>query len=260
LYSNTDSDSVIPGIEESLGSSSTRSCQQTNDATEFERIIEFQQSPLDILVETFMDKFSRGQVIAIYKFLAEDYDKVHQCLMDGPQLSSLLAAVNEAFKTTPRVRAEINSQDMWRDLLACYKSRRVNDASQLQVILSDQPPVDAGGVRRQVYTTVYAEFAKNKHVVLFHGPENYLRPALSVEARSSGLLKLLGKMVAHSICQDGIGFPYLSPLCYWYLVGGEEKALEYGVTLEDLPDAAAHLISQVNSVLELKIISFKNEI
>jgi len=63
LCSNTDSDSVIPlesGIEESLGSSSTRncqqSCQQTDDATEFERMIEFQQSPLDILLETFMDK------------------------------------------------------------------------------------------------------------------------------------------------------------------------------------------------------------
>ena len=150
-----------------------------------------------------------------------------------------MVAVNEAFKTTPRVRVEIDSQDMWRDLLACYESRRVNDASQLQIVLSDQPPVDAGGVRRQVYTTVYSEFAKNEHVVLFHGPENYLRPALSVEARSSGLLKLLGKMIAHSICQDGIGFPYLSPFCYWYLVGGEEKALEYGVAPEDLPDSAA---------------------
>jgi len=57
-------------------------------------------------------------------------------------------------------------------------------------------------------------------------------------------------MIAHSICQDGIGFPYLSPLCYWYLVGGEEKALEYGVTTEDLPDDAAHLISQVNIAIK----------
>ena len=66
--------------------------------------------------------------------MSEDYDKVPQCLTNGPQLSSLLVAVNEAFQTTPRVRAEINSQDMWRDLLACYKSRRVNDASQLQIV------------------------------------------------------------------------------------------------------------------------------
>ena len=37
-------------------------------------------------------------------------------------------------------------------------------------------------------------------------------------------------MVAHSICQDGIGFPFLSPTCYWYLVGGEEKAVEFVTT------------------------------
>ena len=51
-------------------------------------------------------------------------------------------------------------------------------------------------------------------------------------------------MVAHSIGQDGVGFPYLSPTCYWYMVGGEEKALEY-ISLLDVGADVATIISQV---------------
>ena len=52
-------------------------------------------------------------------------------------------------------------------------------------------------------------------------------------------------MVAHSICQDGIGFPYLSLCCYWYIVEGEERALEFA-TVEDVSADAAYVIKQVS--------------
>ena len=51
-------------------------------------------------------------------------------------------------------------------------------------------------------------------------------------------------MIAHSICQDGCGFPYLSPTCYSYLIGGEDRALEL-VSLEDLPADSASVVSLV---------------
>ena len=57
-------------------------------------------------------------------------------------------------------------------------------------------------------------------------------------------MKILGSMVAHSICQDGVGFPYLSLTCYWYIVGGEEKALQFAC-IEDVPADSAFIISQV---------------
>lgn len=34
-------------------------------------------------------------------------------------------------------------------------------------------------------------------------------------------------MVGHSILQDGIGFPYFSPLCFWYMAVGEEESLQH---------------------------------
>ena len=40
--------------------------------------------------------------------------------------------------------------------------------------------------------------------------------------RCSGMFNILGSIVEHSILQDGIGFPYLSTVCYWYVAAGQE--------------------------------------
>ena len=126
-----------------------------------------------------------------------------------------------------------------------YGLTLTNCRSRLRVTLDNQPALDTGGVRRQVYTTALEEFARNKWIKLFDGPENYLRPACTAEVRSSGLLKVLGTIIAHSIGQDAIGFPYLSPTCYWYIVGGEDKAIQYA-SVEDLPGDSASFISLVS--------------
>lgn len=89
-------------------------------------------------------------------------------------------------------------------------------------------------------------FLKILPIRLFDGPQNHLRPVCTAEARSCGLLKILGTMIVHSICQDGIRFPYLSPTCYWYITG-EEKALQFA-TVEDVPADSAMIISQVSNI------------
>ena len=102
-----------------------------------------------------------------------------------------------------------------------------------------------------MYSRVYADFAgastSGVPIKLFDGPPNQLRPVCTAEARSSGLFKVLGSMVAHSICQDGIGFPYLSPACYWYIISGEDKALQF-VGVENLPADSASIVSSVSFI------------
>ena len=71
-----------------------------------------------------------------------------------------------------------------------------------------------------------------------------LRPAISAITRSSEILKILGKMFSHSIFQDGIGFPYLSHICFWYLIGNEKMAIEH-VSLADLPADSASFTKEV---------------
>ena len=105
-------------------------------------------------------------------------------------------------------------------MVAQYKSPKLYLHSRLQVILDGKPSFDTGGVRRQVYSSCYETFAHNRAVRLFDGPENHLRPVCTAEARSSGLFKILGTMIAFVKMEL---FPYLSPTCYWYMVGGGES-------------------------------------
>ena len=52
------------------------------------------------------------------------------------------------------------------------------------------------------------------------------------------------------IYQDGIGFPYLSPICYYYLIGSEDMAISHiSVDLEDLPRDSAALVNQIILIL-----------
>jgi len=37
---------------------------------------------------------------------------------------------------------------------------------------------------------------------------------------------------------------WVSPTCYWYIVGGEEMAIEYS-SMNDIPADAAFIVSQV---------------
>ena len=51
-------------------------------------------------------------------------------------------------------------------------------------------------------------------------------------------------MFSYSIFQDRIGFPYLSHICFWYLIGNEKMAIEH-VSLADLPADSATFIKEV---------------
>ena len=76
------------------------------------------------------------------------------------------------------------------------------------------------------------------NVRLFDGPPNSVSPCYSAEARCSGLFKVLGTMVGHSILQYGIGFPYLLP------VAGEEKALEF-MNISNVGRDTAYAVTKV---------------
>ncbi|KAK2564475.1 G2/M phase-specific E3 ubiquitin-protein ligase [Acropora cervicornis] len=68
------------------------------------------------------------------------------------------------------------------------------------------------------------------------GAEGRLMPSYNSSVVYTGMMKIMGKIIAHSIVQCGVGFPYLSLVCYWYLITGDvSKAISYGNT-EDVRD------------------------
>ena len=182
--------------------------------------------PLDRLLTMFKATHSVKQIISIFRASGDDFDASVECLVSGPTLACILKMMNNRFAHEAVVKVRVDSEEAWQDTVTYYKSHRVDVTKQLRVQLDDQPALDTGGVRAQLYSSVYEGFITNQHVKLFDGPNCYKRPRCTAEARSSGLFKVLGTMVAHSIAQVGIGFPYFSPLCYWYIVDGEERSLE----------------------------------
>ena len=173
--------------------------------------------------------------------------------MKDPSMDDILKVVNKHTRSCRLVKVPIDSDDMWPDMLAFYKGPDKLAGTRLRVVLNDSPVVDTGGVRKQVYTTVFNQFVTNATVRLFEGPPNYVRPCYSPEDRCSGLFKVLGAMIGHSILQVGLGFPYLSPICCWYIVHSEEKALEYA-SIADIGQDTAVVIAKVYSYVLVSII------
>ena len=85
---------------------------------------------------------------------------------------------------------------------------------------------------------------------IFEGPLTGRRPTFRVSNLSSGLLKVIGVMIAHSYVLDGQGFPYLSECCYYQLCGHIDKALTL-VTQSDLSEQVRSLVSDVS--FELRV-------
>ncbi len=167
-------------------------------------------------------------MIAVYRAANNDLDASASCLTDGATLSKML---HFSFNERPSVKLTVDTNDAWVDSVTYYKSNRCDTTNRLRV--NEQPVLDTGGVRNPLYSMVFEEFACNKHVRMFDGPYCHLRPLCSAESRSSGLWKVLGKMVAHSIAQCGLGFPFLSLVVYWYIAEGENKSIEY-LSIQDV--------------------------
>ena len=157
----------------------------------------------------------------------------------------ILKMLNNQYSRYPSVKVAVDRDDNWSDMLSFYKCASGLSSKRLRVCRHNEPAVDTGGVCRETYTTVFTEFIHNDHIHLFDGPTNHLRPHYSAEARGSGIFTALGTMVAHAIFQDGIGFPYLSPLCYWYIARGETEALQYA-SLDDIGEDSVSLVSKVH--------------
>ena len=207
--------------------------------------VNFNISDIDRQIQLYIrPDCSAKQITSIYKLSGENYLASSTCLVEGPTVLSVLDMINSRFSKMPRHKLTVDAEDVWAELVSLYKGKNFNPLSQLRFTIEGKPSIDTGGVRKQVYTTVYGQFCSNWFIHVFDGPDNRLRPACTARVRSSGLLKIVGSIVAHSICQDGIGFPYFSLTCYWYMVAGQENGLEFA-TVEDVSADAAYLIKQV---------------
>lgn len=122
-----------------------------------------------------------------------------------------------------------DDEDMVSDALAIYKDPSFDASRPLRITFNNQPAIDTGGPRREFFEKVFAKLANGYEAFkLFEGPPTKLLPTYSSRIAFSGIMKCVGKMIAHSISQCGIGISRLSPACYWYIVHEDiSKAISY---------------------------------
>lgn len=208
---------------------------------------------LQKLMSIFNENLTENQVLSVYEASGKSFIGCMECLSQGPTLNSLVTMLNDRMRNCERNKVDIDPDDIWQDLVVFYKSPSASDLSrQLRVKLGKNPAVDTGGVRREIYTTVFNQFLNNTHVRLFTGDPHSVRPIFTAESRASGLFKILGKMVGHSIAQDGIGFPFFSLPCYWYMAQGEEKATQVS-SVKDVGADTNYVISKVTQLAKLSL-------
>ena len=138
---------------------------------------------------------------------------------------------------SPRIRLEAddNDDDWVSAAFAHYKSHQFDPKAEVRICIRGQPAIDTGGVRRQFFEVVFKTLAHSEKFSMFDGPGDHLRPAFRMSNLSSGMFRVLGQMVAHSLNLDGQGFPYLSECIYYYLAGFIDRAMTL-VTDADLSE------------------------
>ena len=192
------------------------------------------------LQEIFDDKLAANQITSVCNASGEEFVASMECLLSGPTIHSLLLMINRHHAEKPTIKVDIDFADISEDAIAFYKNQPVwifPNRSLFELMINQPLMLVVLGLSFNVV------FIQNSKITLFDGNARHLRPHCSAKARSSGL-KMLGMMVGRSIIQDGIGFPYLAPVCYWYVAGREQKALEI-LSIEDLNKDVGCLVIKV---------------
>ena len=136
-----------------------------------------------------------------------------------------------------------SEQDMAELLLGFYKSGRFSTNACVRVTDGSRV-MDSGGVRRQLFSSAFNAIA-NGHLQIFDGHPTRVRPAIKPSNIISGLLKNLGKAIAHHLVMDKCGFPFLSPPLFYYLIDKDDIAI---TLLEDV-DVSGEVLHVIKKVI-----------
>ena len=153
---------------------------------------ETMKCPFEKLLSLFSSQITREQIQVIFNLSGNNFDSSMECLLSGPTTESIVELACRRYESYPVVKISIDEDDVWADLVSYYKASMTDHKeSRIRIRMFNMPAIDTGGVCRQIYTTTFREFAENKHVRLFDGPPNHLRPFYSAEANLQHYLKCL---------------------------------------------------------------------
>ena len=156
-------------------------------------------------------------------------------LCEVKSLSEVLQKLKDKMKSRP-AKLTIDHDDLFNDAVAFYKNVTFDAETPLRITFIDQPAIDGGGLLRQFFTDLFSCIIEGKPMSLFLGECGRKCPTHSPQVVFSGMIEIVGKIIAHSLVQGGPGFPFLSLPCYYYLATGDVIGAMAYCDPWDIPD------------------------
>ena len=171
----------------------------------------------------------------------DDIDLYQLAFDTAPE--SLQATIEELKKqlSDEKEKVKVEEDDLLNDALTYHKDSNVDPKKKLRIVFQNQPAADTEGVLRQFFTQLLKEISE-----LFFFGEKLRRPIYNSDIVSSGMMKLIGTIIVHSVLLAGLGFPIFSRSIYRYQATGKTDDVIQNMTVDDCSLPVRNFIEKVS--------------
>lgn len=98
--------------------------------------------------------------------------------------------------------------------------------------------IDAGGPTTEYFFNLMNELVRGNlnGIQLFEGEQGHLVPRFDYDIISGNIMKLVGRMILHSVLNQCRGLSGLSPAIVDYIITGQQDSVLENLDIYDLPD------------------------
>ena len=132
----------------------------------------------------------------------------------------------------------VTQESILSDTVAYCKKPSLDMSCPIMVKYRDMPAMDTGGPSTQLYCDVLRKMKEDLNIL---GPSTRLYPVYSSAVLAYDMLKILGRVIVHSLLHKGPGFPFLNPFVFWYLVSESADVVVHYVLVSDLQKPVAEM-------------------
>ncbi|XP_066936549.1 uncharacterized protein [Clytia hemisphaerica] len=159
----------------------------------------------------------------------------------------------------PKQRIVVDKEFIVEECISSYKDPNFDINFPLRIVFRGEPGVDAGGLLREFYSLFFEKICTDRAFDLFEGDGSALMPKSNFNICMTEIFVTLGKIVAHNICQNGIGFPYLAPAIFEYIAHASVPHAALFLTLADANLGYQHYIAQISNANEDELADLRND-
>ena len=201
------------------------------------------------------DDFQKERIISLEGLVNELLDKKDDNSKKFTSVAQILEFLNSKI-SNEKEKLRVEQGCVFEDALGYYKESEFNPVLKMVVCYKGQAAIDTGGVARQFFTDVFTEMIEGSNSAiptLFEGSDRRKLPIHNAGTVMSGIMEYVGKIMAHSLAQVGVGMCCLAPAVYRYLCCGDVSQVFHCFSSEDCVNKEInHYIEKVSIYIYYK--------